>query len=97
VPNSFHPISADADGRKPREFLGFLASADEGERERSRDPRGMDAGWRTLWAPSGRSGLDPPNGRDAVNGLVERQDGSDTGRLSTGHEVRLGEVEPIDL
>ena len=43
------------------------------------------------------SGFDAPDGGHPVDRSVERGDASDAGALSAGHEVRLGEVETVDL
>ena len=44
-----------------------------------------------------RSGLLAPDGSDTVDSPVERQDRSDVGGLGLRHEIRLGEVQAIQL
>ena len=46
---------------------------------------------------SALSGFDAFDGSDAVDRLVERRDSPDAGALGTRNEIRLGEVEAIDL
>ena len=46
---------------------------------------------------SGLGGFDAVDGRHSVDGLVERGDRADAGRLGAGDEVGLGEVELVRL
>ena len=46
---------------------------------------------------SGHPRLDPDNGADPVDGLIEGSDSANARALRAGHEIGLGEIEMIEL